>query len=201
MDLILQQGFLNGFYEILGAQLLQDILGSTDYAACFEKSKIIISKPLPASLFKSMDNALKIKYGERSYMGITHSAGRLAFKTYKDKFPSLIECGSIEKRLQPFGEKISGTLNAFIGILNELDLSHIKMVSETKYQNWQLTGNIKLPEGEILQIGQQHFLMGVLENLLEWIDSRHTFGVEQRSNLQAVERGMVNLLISIKQID
>jgi len=201
MNIFLQEGFLNGFYEILGPDVLHEMLGSADYAVCFNEGKVLNSELLPVSFYENMAHALQRKLGEKSFAGIAHSAGRMAFKTYKDAFPALVECGSIEKRLLPFAEKINGALNAFIGILNEATTSQMRLVADETKQVWHLTGTITLPQGELLQIGQQHFLIGVLENLLEWIDSRHTFWIDQQSDALAFQQGLVDLHISLKQID
>jgi len=201
MNIFLQEGFLNGFYEILGPDLLREMLGSADYTVCFNDGKVLNSELLPVSFYENLVFALKRELDSKSLAGVARSAGRMAFKTYKDVFPTLVECGSIEKRLLPFVEKISTALNAFIGILNECGAGQIELSQDAQKQEWYLTGKISLPEGTILQVGQQHFLMGVLESLLEWIDSRHTFGVDQLADRYHLDQGMLDLQIAIKQFE
>jgi hypothetical protein len=201
MNIFLQEGFLNGFYEILGPDLLRKVLGSADYAVCFDDGRVLTSELLPVSFYESLAFALEKELGSQSLAGVAQSAGRMAFKTYKDAFPALVECGSIEKRLLPFVEKVSTALNAFIEILNESGAGQIELNQDAQKQEWHLTGKINLPEGTMLQIGGQHFLMGVLENLLEWIDSRHAFAIDPITDRHHLDQGILDLQISIKQVD
>ncbi|MHB8807982.1 MAG: hypothetical protein ACYC59_10430 [Anaerolineaceae bacterium] len=201
MELVLQQGFLQGYLEVLGNDLLCDILGGKTPSFIVEKKKKSFTEPLDPDFFEFFDKTLQKKYGKLTSEGIARSAGRLAFKAYKDAIPVLVERGSIENRLLPFSEKISGALQDLLDELNANAFAALRMERVAQDNTWLYKGRLCLPKGMFLQVGDQQFFMGMLESMLEWLDSRHGFQVDQKANLQEQRSGKIDLLISVKRYD
>lgn len=201
MELVLQQGFLQGYLEVLGNDLLCDILGGKTPSFIVEKKKESFTEPLDPDFFEFFDKTLQEKYGKLGSEGIARSAGRLAFKVYKDAIPVLVERGSIENRLLPFSEKISGALQDLLDELNAHAFAALSMERVTQDNTWLYKGHLCLPKGMFLQVGNQQFFMGMLESMLEWLDSRHGFQVDQKASLQEQRSGKIDLLISVKKYD
>ncbi len=201
MELVLQQGFLQGYLEVLGNDLLCDILGGKTPSFIVEKKKESFTEPLDPDFFEFFDKTLQKKYGKLTSEGIARSAGRLAFKAYKDAIPVLVERGSIENRLLPFSEKISGALQDLLDELNANAFAALRMERVAQDNTWLYKGHLYLPKGMFLQVGDQQFFMGMLESMLEWLDSRHGFQVDQKANLQEQQSGKIDLLISVKRYD
>jgi hypothetical protein len=201
MELVLQQGFFQGYLEVLGNDLLCEILGAETPPFILEKRKNSLNKPLDPVFFVFFDEAFRKKYGKLGSEGIARSAGRLAFNGYKDAIPVLVKCGLIENRLLPFAEKIGGTLQDFLDELNEQAFSSLRMERVVQDNTWLLKGKLCLPKGTLLQVGDQQFFIGMLESLLEWMDSRHVFQVEQKAGLQEQKSGKIDLLVSVKRYD
>jgi hypothetical protein len=118
-------------------------------------------------------------------MGIAHTAGRLAFRSYKDGIPVLEECGKVEQRLLPFSEKITNALQMFMGVLKDQDISDMAVKYDRIHNTWVLEGSVLPGYGSFIRFGEQHFFMGVIESLLEWMDSRHAFQITQEPSTQS----------------
>jgi len=201
MESVLQQGFFQGYLEVLGNDLLCETLGTKTFSLILEKKKNSFHKPLDAVLFEFFDEVFQKKYGKLGSEGIARSAGRLAFKVYKDKIPVFVERGSIENRLLPFAEKIGGALQDLLNELNQQAFTNLGMERIVQDNTWLLKGNLCLPKGMLLQVGDQQFFMGMLESMLEWMDSRHVFQVDQKTELREQQSGKIELLISVKRYD
>ncbi len=201
IKMVLQQGFLQGYSEVLGNELLSEIVGAEFPNMMEEKKSSTLEESLEPAFFQHLDEALLLKYGKPSAKGIARSAGRLAFKGYKDALPILVEHGSIEKRLLPFSEKIGGSLQDFLHELNENALTDLQIQRNAMENNWFIDGKILQPEGAFLSIGDQQFFIGILESLLEWLDSRHQFQVEQYTPSQENPLIEIHLQISVRKLD
>lgn len=198
MDLILQQGFLTGFLEILGASTLSEVL--PQQGALLHLDPMDLKEPLPARFFDDLDAAMTSHYGSTAEMGIAHTAGRLAFRSYKDGIPVLEECGKVEQRLLPFSEKITNALQAFTGVLHDQDVSDLTVKYDRIHNTWLMEGSIMPDYGSFIRFGRQHFFMGVMESLLEWMDSRHAFQIAQEPAAQSQEDTLV-FTISVVSFD
>ena len=198
IETVLQQGFIQGHMEVLGKDLLCEILDS-NVPDCLQETNVSLNKPLDADFFQHLDENLFQKYGKQGAEGIARSAGRLAFKGYKDTISTLVEHGSIEKRLLPFAEKIGNALQNFLLALNSHALTDLALQRNAKENIWLIDGNILPPAGTFLQAGNQEFFMGMLESMLEWMDSRHQFQVEQAAASQ--KSGEMHLKISVRRLD
>ena len=201
IKMVLQQGFLQGYSEVLGNELLSEIAGTEFPNIMVEKKSSTLEEPLKPTFFQHLEEALLLKYGKPSAKGIARSAGRLAFKGYKDTLPILVEHGSIEKRLLPFSEKIGGSLQDFLHELNENALTDLQIQRNAMENSWFIDGKVLQPEGAFLSIGDQQFFIGVLESLLEWLDSRHQFQVEQYPPSQENPLTEIHLQISVRKLD
>ncbi len=201
MELVLQQGFFQGYLEVLGNDLLCEILGKKAPSFVIKKKKDSFTDPLDPDFFEFFNQALQNKYGKLSSEGIARSAGRLAFKVYKDAIPVFVERGSIENRLLPFSEKISGALQDLLTELNAHAFTALSMETVAQNNTWLYQGHLCLPKAMLLQVGDQQFFMGMLESMLEWMDSRHGFQVEQKASFQQQQSGNINFLISVKRFD
>ncbi len=65
--------------------------------------------------------------------------------------------------------------------LQDEEMATLDLTRIPEEKAWSLRGKILQPKGDFLLVGEQDFLMGVLESLLEWLDSRHAFQVEQKA--------------------
>lgn len=198
MDLILQQGFLIGFLEILGAAALKEVL--PQQGAILHLDPIDLKEPLPARFFDDLDACMTSQYGATAEMGIAHTAGRLAFRSYKDGIPVLEECGKVEQRLLPFSEKITNALQVFMHVLHDQDVSDMMVQYDRIHNTWSMEGSILPGYGSFIRFGRQHFFMGVMESLLEWMDSRHAFQIAQEPSTQSKKDALV-FAISVVSFD
>lgn len=201
MELVLQQGLFQGYLEVLGNNVLCTMLGTKTPSVLVENKIKTFTEPLDSDFFELFDKTLQKKYGKLGSEGIARSAGRLAFKGYKDTIPVLVERGSIENRLLPFSEKISGALQDLMDELNADSFAALRMERVAQDNTWLYKGHLCLPKGMFLQVGDQQFFMGMLESMLEWMDSRHGFQIDQKASLQEQRSGKINLLISVKRYD
>ncbi len=198
IEAVLQQGFIQGYMEVLGKDLFCEILDS-DIPDCLQEANISLNKPLDPVFFQRLDENMLQKYGKQGAEGIARSAGRLAFKGYKHDIPILIKHGSIEKRLLPFAEKIGNALQDFLDELNTLTFTNLTLQRNAKENNWLVDGTILQPAGIFLRSGNRQFFMGMLESMLEWMDSRHQFQVEQSAAPQ--NNSEIQLKISVRRLD
>ena len=198
IEAVLQQGFIQGYMEVLGKDLFCEILDS-DIPDCLQEANLSLNKPLDPVFFQRLDENMLQKYGKQGAEGIARSAGRLAFKGYQYAIPTLIERGSIEKRLLPLAEKIGNALQDLLHELNALKFSNLNLKRNTEENIWLVDGTFLQPEGIFLQAGNQQFFMGMLESMLEWMDSRHQFQVEQSTAPQ--NNGELHLKISVRRLD
>jgi hypothetical protein len=201
MELVLQQGLFQGYLEVLGNNVLCTMLGTKMPSVLVENKIKTFTEPLDPDFFELFDKTLKIKYGKLGSEGIARSAGRLAFKGYKDDIPVLVERGSIENRLLPFSEKINGALQDLLKELNTHAFTVLKMERVIKDNTWLYQGHFCFPKGMFLQVGDQQFFIGMLESMLEWMDSRHGFQIDQKTSPQEHQSGKIDLLISVKRYD
>jgi len=199
MDITLQQGFLNGFFEILGAPEFLNMLPAGQTVFC--NDHIELQEPLPPQFFSQIDTALIARFGSVAAQGIAQTAGRLAFQFYKDDIPVLVECGKLENRLLPFAEKITATLRVFLKMLCDQEIADITVVRNAVNNNWFLEGPVLATNAPFIQVGEQHFFMGILESLLEWMDSRHAFQVVQKKAASSPQQHDLAFIISVTSFD
>ncbi|HAF63084.1 MAG TPA: hypothetical protein DCK95_12290 [Anaerolineaceae bacterium] len=201
MDMILQYGLLNGFLEVLGTQALHEVLPSQQTSQIVRGNELILKDSLPAYFFSDMNEAMIARYGSAAAQGIAHVAGRLAFQSYKDDIPVLVECGKLENRLLPFAEKITATLRVFLKMLRDQEIADIVVVRNVVHNNWSLEGPVLPTNAPFIQVGEQHSFMGILESLLEWMDSRHAFQVVQKEATSSPQQHNLAFLISVTSFD
>lgn len=201
MESVLQRGFFQGYDEVLGSAELSATLGEKSFSLIQEKKQEDYQKPFDPLFFEFFDEALRKRYGILASEGIARSAGRLAFKAYKDQMQVFVARGSVENRLLPFTEKIGGTLQDFLLELNTRSFTDLTLRWNVQKNAWSLKGNLLLPRGMLLQVGGQQFLIGLLESMLEWLDSRHSFQIDQLVSLGDNSTGQVDLMVSVKKFD
>lgn len=201
MQPALQQGFFRGYLEVLGAELLHEAVGEESFSLILEKKEGSFDEPFDAQFFVFFDEALQKRYGIVASRGIARLAGRLAFKVYKDGIPIFVERGTVENRLLPFVEKITAVLQDLIRLLKEDALADLVTRHITQDDAWAVEGTIRLPNGRFLQVGDQQFFMGMLESMLEWMDSRHMFQVSRKTDSAEFQSDEINLLVSGKRFD
>lgn len=200
MEKSLQVGYLNGFLEVLGKTILHDTLSDCKRAEILQDGQICVSDALPPSFFLDMDNLLRAEYGMLGSRGIAYVAGKIAFKYYKDSVDIFVERGKIENRLLPFGEKISMVLQEFFAKLKQIEVADLIPIRNAQENSWVVQG-LGLPKGNMFQTGDQYFLIGVLVSMLEWLDSRHSFRVQQNGTAAAIQTGKVELYLKVKRFE
>ena len=198
IDSILQYGFFQGFLEALGKDSLNDVCGKESFSSILEKKKGKFLDPFSPHFFEFFDQRLKQKYSEVSSEGIARCAGRFAFKIYKDELQVFVEGGLLENRLLPFDEKMDRTLRNFLQELNIAEFGELNLPAQEKEDCWRIYGKLLFPKGFVLQVGNQQFLIGVLESMLDWIDSRFSYHVAQQGTHADIASGKIDLLISLK---
>ncbi len=199
MNITLQKGFLIGLLEILGAPTLKEVL--PEQAPVLQTDHLDLREPLPAQFFNELDAAMISRYGFQAEMGIAHAAGRLAFRSYKDEISALEECGKVEQRLLPFTEKITNALRVFTTMLRDQRIVDMAVERDGIQNTWSIQGSIMPDYGSFIRIGNQHFFMGVVESLLEWMDSRHAFQIIQDQSVHSKNKDDLAFTISVVSFD
>lgn len=197
---IYHQGFFSGFEEVLGKEAVEELTAAEHVEELDSGMNAQKSASLPPAFFSKFSRTLNAIHGEKSLQGLAHVAGRYAFKLYKDQLPVLVENSKIENRLLPFAEKIERVLNAFLQSLQDEEMATLDLTRIPEENAWSLKGKIMQPNGDFLLVGEQDFLMGVLESLLEWLDSRHAFQVEQKAASRDVG-AVVEMMIIVQSFD
>jgi hypothetical protein len=125
-------------------------------------------------------NSFIEQYGLLATQGICVRLGRVIYQYLRRNNPEIIINNSMEKRMQSLDNRISNELEVLTQCLQKNMACQIGMEKENK--NWIIRMNLfEKYHPEINKISF-YFFNGILQECLEWMDSRHRYRIEMLFN-------------------
>ena len=190
------QAIYYGAFEMLGAFELRKLLKKT--GNCNVKLSDHGCQGLSSSEFKDLLNSLIGQYGLLTAQGICLRIGRVIFQYLRRNYPEIIFNNSIEEHMQPLDKWIGNELENLTQWLQKNLACQIGMDKEN--ENWVIRMNLfEKCHPEINKI-YFYFFNGILQDCLEWMDSRHRYRIEMFSNSKD-DHSSYGISISYQPID
>jgi len=162
-----------GALEILGVDGLEGLLKKAgDWDGKFSDQDC---QGLSSWDCQDLLNSLIEHYGLLTAQGICLRSGRVIYQYLHRNFPEIIFNNTIEKRMQPLDKRITDELENLIQWLQKNLACQIGM--EKEKENWIV--RLKLIENYHPEINKIsfYFFNGILQECLEWMDSRHRYKI------------------------
>ena len=183
-----------------------EVLGETDLRILLVLSALKtdnnndpIWKPISIDQVNRFLTALVKKYGLLSTRGISQLIGRAAFSSMRHTNKTIQEIGSIQRRLEPFSQRMLSGLREYFEMLQEHILIPITIIETTT--GWQIEFNDDLKSGPACEVNAiSFFLKGMLQEFLEWMDSRRNFKIEELDSAHK-SSDICGLLIQVLLLD
>jgi len=173
------QAILYGALEVLGSGELKKLLRLPEdrYLSLSDCGV----QGLSSSVCMELLNAFIGQYGLITAQGICLRIGRATFQFLRRKHPEIIFNNSVEQRMRPLEERIMNELVNLTQWLQKNLACQIGM--EKEKEDWII--RMKLfekchPEINMISF---YFFNGILQECLEWMDSRHSYKIEMLSDL------------------
>ena len=143
-------------------------------------------------------NSLIGQYGLLTTQGICLRMGCVIFQYLRRNYPEIIFNNSIEERMWPLDKRIMNELENLTHWLQKNLACQLRMAKENK--NWIIRMNLfEKCHPEINKISF-YFFNGILQECLEWMDSRHRYKIETYSD-PIDDHSSYSISISYQPID
>ncbi|HEY59384.1 MAG TPA: hypothetical protein G4N92_01680 [Anaerolineae bacterium] len=180
------QAILEGIVEILGFADTRTILEKAYIPLEGDDfSKVKFLKGLDQNQLNDFSEALEKRYGKRSGNGILWKIGEATLHYLRNNFEEIQLVGSLEQRIAPFQQKMQSGLDALATLLANQTKSNV-LAQDIEKNHWEFSLESNWLIAADCEVRWCFFVRGLLVALLEWLDNRKNYTVEE---LQCTARG------------
>lgn len=193
---VFSQAIYHGALELFG---LVELRGLLRKAGDLE-SKLSVQGCQGLSSLDCQDlfNSLIEQYGLLTTQGICLRLGRAIYQYLRRNYPEVIFNNSMEKRMRSLEKRITNELEKLTQWLQK-NLA-CQMGMEKENENWIIRMNLFEKCHPEINTTSFYFFNGILQECLEWMDSRHRYRIEMISN-PIDDHSSYSISISYQSID